>query len=58
MEQFLPNAQDRLNIEINVALNFAAMATGQGKTRAYLKLMEHATCPCSNGRNTIDHLLY
>jgi hypothetical protein len=37
------------------------MVTGHGKTRAYLhrfKIMEHATCPCNNGEQTVDHLLY
>jgi hypothetical protein len=37
------------------------MVTGHGKTRDYLhcfKILEHATCPCSNGDQTIDHLIY
>jgi hypothetical protein len=37
------------------------MVRGHGKTRAYLhrfKLIEHATCPCNNGEQTVDHLLY
>jgi hypothetical protein len=36
------------------------MVTGHGKTRAYLhqfKLMEHATCVCNKGDQTIDHLI-
>jgi hypothetical protein len=36
------------------------MTTGHGKTRAYLhqfKLMEHATCVCNKGNQTIDHLI-
>jgi len=41
--------------------NIAAMMTGHGKTRAYLhrfKILENATCPCEQGDQTIDHLLY
>jgi hypothetical protein len=37
------------------------MVAGHGKTRAYhhrFKIMEHATCPCNNGEQTIDRLLY
>jgi hypothetical protein len=37
------------------------MVTGHGNTRAYLhhfKIVEHATCPCINGDQRIDHLLY
>jgi hypothetical protein len=48
-------------MEVNVTPNFAAVVTGHGKTGAYFrhfKVMEHATCPCNNGCQTIDHLLY
>jgi hypothetical protein len=60
-KQFFPNLQGRLRMKINVTSDFATMVTGHGKTRAYLhhfKVMEHATCLCNNGEQTIDHLLY
>ena len=59
-KQFFPNVQDRLKLKINVTPNFTAMVIGHGKTRAYLhrfKIMEHATCPCNEGDQTIDQLL-
>jgi len=34
--------------------------TGHGITRAYphlFKILEHATCPCGKGDQTIDHLI-
>jgi hypothetical protein len=37
------------------------MVTGHGKTRVYLhrfKLLDHATCVCKKGEQTIDYLLY
>jgi hypothetical protein len=37
------------------------MITAHGKTRAYLhrfKIIENPECPCSNGNQTVDHLLY
>jgi len=60
-KMFFPNVQDRLKMKININPNFVAMVTGQGKTRAYFhrfKIIEQATCPCNNGDQTIDHLLY
>jgi ribonuclease HI len=59
-KQFFPNVRDRVKLNINVNPNFTAMVTGHGKTRAYLhrfKIIESATCPCSKGDQTIDHLL-
>ena len=47
-------------MNINTNQNFTAMATGHGKTRAYLhrfKIIENATCPCNKADQTMDHLL-
>jgi hypothetical protein len=60
-EQFYPGITDRLKSKINVTANFSAIVSGHGKTRSYLyrfKLMESAECPCKNGDQTTDHLLY
>jgi len=48
-------------MKINITPNFATMVAGHGKTRAFFhhfKIMKQATCPCNNGDQTIDHLLY
>ena len=48
-------------MKINITPNLAAMVTGHGKTRTYLhrfKILNHATCSCKKGDQTIDHLLY
>jgi hypothetical protein len=48
-------------MKININPYFAAMVAGHSKTRAHFhcfKIMEQATCPCNNGDQTIDHLLY
>ena len=37
------------------------MVTDHGKTRSYLhqfKIIEYPECPCANGNQTVDHLLY
>jgi hypothetical protein len=48
-------------MKINVALNLTTMVTGHGKTKAYLhrfNIREHATFPCSNVEQTVDHAQY
>jgi len=58
---FFPTVNDRQKININITTIFTAMVTGHGKTRAYLhrfKILEQANCPCGNGDQTIDHLIY
>jgi hypothetical protein len=60
-KQFYPSIWDRLKSKIKVTSNFSAIVSGHGKTRSYLhhfKLMEIAACPCRNGDQTSDHLLY
>jgi hypothetical protein len=37
------------------------MVTAHGKTRSYphrFKIIETPECPCANGNQTLDHLLY
>jgi len=60
-KEFFPNVHDRQKLKISITPLLTAMVTGHGKTRAYLhrfKILEHANCPCSNGNQTIDHLIY
>jgi len=60
-KRVFPTVNDRQKIDINITPIFTAMVTGHGKTRAYLhrfKILEHANCPCGNGDQTIDNLLY
>jgi hypothetical protein len=59
-KEFFPKVQDRLKLKIDINPIFTAMVTGHGLTRAYLqrfKILEHATCPCGKGDQTIDHLI-
>ena len=60
-KEFFPTVNDRQKININITPIFTAMVTGHGKTRAHLhrfKILEQANCPCGNGDQTIDHLIY
>jgi len=59
-KEFFPKVQDRQKLKMVINPVFTAMVTGHGKTRAYLhrfKILEHATCPCGKGEQTINHLL-
>ena len=60
-KEFFPNIKDRLKMKINLTPNFTAMITAHGKTRSYLhrfKIIESPECPCANGNQTVDHLIY
>jgi hypothetical protein len=48
-------------MKINLTPNFTTMVTAHGKTRSYLyrfKMIESPECPCANGNQTVDHILY
>jgi len=60
-KEFFPKVHDRQKLKIDITPILTAMVTGHGKTRAYLhrlKILENANCPCGNGDQTIEHLLY
>ena len=60
-KEFFLNIKYRLKTKINLTPNFTAMITAHGKTRSYLhrfKIIESAECPCVNGNQTANHLLY
>ena len=59
-KEFFPKVQDRQKLKISINPTFTAMLTGHGKTRAYLhgfKILEHATCPCGNESQTVEHII-
>ena len=59
-KQFFPNVQGRLKLQIDINPVFTALVTGHGKTRACLhrfKILEHATCPCNKGDETVHHFI-
>jgi hypothetical protein len=60
-KQFFPNITDRFKLKMVITSHFTAIVSGHGKTRAYLhrfKLLESATCPCNNGDQTTELLIY
>jgi hypothetical protein len=48
-------------MKINLSPNFTAMVTAHGKTGSYLhrfKIIDSPECPCANGNQIVDHLLF
>ena len=60
-KEFFPNIEERLKMKLNLTQNFTAIATGHGKTKAYLnrfKIIEDPTCTCGKADQTTDHLIF
>jgi hypothetical protein len=48
-------------MKINLTQNFTTMVARHGKTKPYLhrfRIIEAPTCPCGNGDQTTNHLLF
>jgi hypothetical protein len=60
-KEFFQNIMDRLKMKIHLTPTVTAMVTAHGKTRSYLyrfKLTVSSECPCGNGKQTVEHLIY
>jgi hypothetical protein len=58
---FFPTVEQRLKIKLPISPEFTALVTGHGKTKAYLyrfKLIDSPTCPCNEGDQTPENLIY
>ena len=58
---FFPTVEQRLKVKLPITPEFTAMVTGHGKTKSYLhrfKLTECPMCPCNEGAQTPEHLIY
>jgi hypothetical protein len=48
-----------LKVKLPITLEFSATVTGHGKCYLHrFKLMESLTCPCNEGAQTPEHLIY
>ena len=58
---FFRTVEQRLKVKLPITPEFTAMVTGHGKTKSYLhrfKLTESPMCPCNEGDQTPEHLIY
>jgi hypothetical protein len=50
-----------LKLKINVTPNFTAIVTGHGNIKTYLtkyRIIESPMCPCEEGDQSVDHIIY
>jgi len=60
-KQFFLVIKDRQTDKFKLTPNFTVIVTAHDKTKAYLhrfKTIESPECPCNNGNQTVEHLLY
>jgi len=60
-KDYFPDITERLTKKINLTPNLKAMMTAHGKTKAYLhrfKIIQSPECICTEGDQTVDHLIY
>jgi len=53
--------EKRLKMKLPITPEFTALTTGHGKTKFYLhrfKLEDDPTCPCNEGMQTPEHIIY
>jgi hypothetical protein len=58
---FFPTVEQRLKLRIPITSEFTAIVSGHDKTKAYLhrfKIIEDPMCPCKEGTQSSNHLIY
>jgi len=58
---FFPTEEQRLKLKIPITSEFTAIVSDHGKTKSYLhrlKLIDNLMCPCNEGAQTSEHLIY
>jgi len=60
-KSFFPKIVDRMKVTINTTSNFTTMVTGHGNIKTYLhkyKIIQNPMCPCKQGDQSVDHILF
>ena len=60
-KEFFPSVERRLAVNLNLSPNVTTIMTGHGNNRSYLhrlKIMASPECPCRQGIQTVDHLIF
>jgi hypothetical protein len=60
-KSFFPKITDRLKLKINVTPNFTAIVTGHCNIKTCLakhRILESPMCPCEEGGQSVDHIIY
>jgi hypothetical protein len=60
-KEYFPDVAESLKMKLVLTQNLTALVSGQGKTRDYLyrfKIIDEPTCPCGEGDQTLEHVIY
>jgi hypothetical protein len=60
-KEYFPDIKGRLKMELIPTGNLTTILTGHGNIKAYLHrfhIIDEQTCPCGDGDQTIDHIIY
>jgi hypothetical protein len=60
-KEFFPSIERRLEVNLNLSPNVTTIMTGHGNIRSYLhrlKFIGSPECPCKQGIQTVDHLIF
>jgi hypothetical protein len=58
---FFLKLEQRLKVKMPITPEFTALVTGHGNIRSYLhrlKLADDPTCPCKEGQQTSEHIIF
>jgi hypothetical protein len=60
-EEFFPNVESRLAVNLTLSPKATTIMTGHGNIRSYLHRLEiiaSPECPCKHGTQTVDRLIF
>jgi len=60
-KEYFPPVAERLLTKINFTQNLTIIVTGHGNIKPYLhrfRIIEAPDCPCGNGNQTVEHMLF
>jgi len=58
---YFPTVAERLQKKINFTQNLTTIVTGHGNIKSYLhriRIIQAPDCPCGNGNQTVEHILF
>ena len=60
-KEYFPDIEGRLKMNLKLTGNITSILTGHGNIKAYLHrfhISDEQTCPCGEGAQTTDHIIY
>jgi len=60
-KEYFPTVAERLKTKINFTQNLTTIVNGHGNIKSYIhrfRIIEAPDCPCGNGNQTAEHILF